>query len=79
MEPILLELSPGGIAYEDEPHAGEEFGYVLEGEVILKVGKKKAKLEKGQTFYYISNKAHSLENHSNHKAVILWVSTPPMF
>lgn len=79
MEPILLELSPGGIAYDDEPHAGEEFGYVLEGEVTLKVGKKKAKIEKGQTFYYISNKFHSLENHSTQKAVILWVSTPPMF
>ncbi len=79
MEPILLELNPGGIAYDDEPHAGEEFGYVLEGEVTLKVGKKRVKIEKGQTFYYISNKFHTLENHSSKKAVILWVSTPPMF
>lgn len=79
MEPILLEMMPDGIAYDDEPHTGEEFGYILEGEIILKVGKKKIKIEKGQSFYYIANKAHALENHSKRKAVVLWVSTPPMF
>jgi len=79
MEPILLELEPGGIAYEDEPHAGEEFGYILEGEVYLRVGKKKVRVYEGETFYYTSNKIHSLENQSTKKAVILWVSTPPMF
>ena len=79
MEPILLEIEPFGIAYDDEPHAGEEFGYVLEGEISLKIGKKKYRIEKGQTFYYISNKSHTLENLSKRKAVVLWVSTPPMF
>ncbi len=79
MEPILLELSPGGLAYDDEPHAGEEFGYVLKGEVSLKLGKRKFKVEKGQTFYYTSNKVHSLENVTHANAVVLWVSTPPMF
>lgn len=79
MEPILLELKPGGMAYDDEPHAGEEFGYILEGEVSLKIGKRKFRVEKGQTFYYTSNKTHVLENLTNRKAVVLWVSTPPMF
>ncbi|MDD4354668.1 MAG: helix-turn-helix domain-containing protein [Candidatus Izemoplasmatales bacterium] len=79
MEPILLELKPGGLAYDDEPHAGEEFGYVLEGEVTLKVGKRKFRVLKGQTFYYTSNKTHGLENLTNRRAVVLWVSTPPMF
>lgn len=79
MEPILLELLPGGIAYDDEPHAGEEFGYVLKGEISLKIGKRKFKVNKGQTFYYTSNKVHSLENVTNTNAVVLWVSTPPMF
>jgi quercetin dioxygenase-like cupin family protein len=78
MEPILLELEPGGF-YEDEPHAGEEFGYLLEGELTLKIGKKKSKITKGQTCYYIANKNHALENQSKKKAVVLWISTPPMF
>ncbi len=78
MEPIMLELDPGG-HYEEEPHAGEEFGYVLEGEIVLKFGYKKFRIEKGQTFYYIANKNHTLENASKRKAVVLWISTPPMF
>ena len=35
MEPILLELPAGGESFEIEPHNGEEFGYVLDGSVIL--------------------------------------------
>jgi len=57
--PILLEILPDGIAYDDEPHIGEEFGCLLPGEILLKVGKKKVKIEKGQSFYYIANKAHA--------------------
>ena len=79
MEPIIIDIEPGGTSFEDEPHAGEEFGYVLEGEVVLKVGKKRVTLYQGETFYYMSNKPHVLENNSKKRAKILWVSTPPMF
>ena len=35
MEPILLELPEGGESFTVEPHDGEEFGYVVEGSVVL--------------------------------------------
>ncbi len=79
MEPIILELEPGGESMSDEPHTGEEFGYVLEGEIILKINNKRFKVQKGQSFYYIASKYHQIENASKKKAVIIWVSTPPMF
>ena len=79
MEPIIIELLPGGTSQKDEPHSGEEFGYVLEGSVNLRVGKKRYICNKGNAFYYMANKHHYLENTSKAKAVILWVSTPPMF
>jgi transcriptional regulator with XRE-family HTH domain len=79
MEPIIIEILPGGRSVEDEPHAGEEFGYVLEGEVTLRVGKKRYVVSKGNTFYYMTNKYHYIENTSSSIARILWVSTPPMF
>lgn len=79
MEPIIIELNPGGKSFEDEPHVGEEFGYVLEGTVTLRVGKKRYICNEGESFYYIANKYHYLENTSNTKAKVLWVSTPPMF
>lgn len=79
MEPIILELLPGGISQKDEPHSGEEFGYVLEGSVTLRVGKKRYICNKGNAFYYNANKYHYLENTTDEKATVLWVSTPPMF
>ena len=50
MEPIRLTLSPGGSTYPDNPHEGEEFGYVLSGSVTLVLGKKSTKVRKGESF-----------------------------
>ena len=46
MEPILITIKPGGKSDYDEPHPGEEFGYVLEGEIVLKIGNKHYKVKK---------------------------------
>jgi transcriptional regulator with XRE-family HTH domain len=79
MEPIILEIMPGGKSRQDEPHSGEEFGYVLEGSIVLQIGKRRYNCKQGDSFYYIANKYHYLENTSNTLAKVLWVSTPPMF
>ncbi|SCY99112.1 helix-turn-helix domain-containing protein [Alkaliphilus peptidifermentans] len=79
MEPILLELDPNGSSNIEEPHKGEEFGFVLKGVIYLYLGKKKIKLKKGESFYFMSNQRHYIENPGNRKAEILWVATPPSF
>jgi transcriptional regulator with XRE-family HTH domain len=79
MEPIILELEPGGVSNKDEPHSGEEFGYVLQGKIRLRIGKKRYVCNEKNSFYYIANKYHYIENIGKEKAIILWVSTPPMF
>lgn len=79
MEPILLELKPGGSSQVDNPHEGEEFGYVLAGMVHIHVGKKKFKVKKGECFYYKTNSTHFIVNDGKVDAKILWVSTPPYF
>ena len=38
MEPILVELAPGAQTEEQDPHEGEEFGYVLQGQVLVVLG-----------------------------------------
>ena len=77
MEPILLTLEPGGSTYPDNPHEGEEFGYVLSGTVTIVVGSKAYKAKKGESFYYEAKYKHYLE--SKNGAKILWVSDPPSF
>ena len=79
MELIIIDLAPGGQSVIDDPHAGEEFGYVLEGQITLILNKKRYIIKKGETFYYTANGEHYIINNTNNNAKVLWVSTPPMF
>lgn len=79
MEPILIELDPGGKTKEDYPHDGEEFGYVLNGSIYLYMGDNKLKVRKDESFYFKANSNHYVENAGKTKARIIWVSTPPSF
>ena len=79
MEPILLTLEPGGKSECDDPHVGEEFGYLISGSIILHLGNKKLKIKKGECFYFQAGLEHYLENNGKTQAKVLWVSSPPMF
>lgn len=79
MEPILLTLEPGGKFYDDIPHPGEEFGYVINGTVEVQWGSKKYKASKGDSFYYKANKNHTIVNNGKRTAKIIMVATPPNF
>ena len=79
MEPALVELLPGGETEEDIPHEGEEFGFVLEGKVVVTHGKRNRVVGKGESFYYVADKTHKIANRSGERAVILWISSPPNF
>jgi transcriptional regulator with XRE-family HTH domain len=79
MEPILLTLKPGATSQEMKAHAGEEFGYILKGTVVLIRGNKKYKMKAKETFYISGKQGHYLQNTGSSEAKILWVSTPPMF
>lgn len=79
MEPIRLSLSPGGSTYPDNPHEGEEFGYVLSGSIRLMLGKRAIKVKKGESFYFTANTTHYIKANEKTGAVLIWVSTPPSF
>ena len=79
MEPILLTLQPHGRSQEMLSYQGEEFGYVLKGNVMLVRGNKKYRLKAKETFYLNGKISHYLVNIGNSDAKILWITTPPMF
>lgn len=79
MEPILLTLHPNCKSHELLAHHGEEFGYVLKGNVTLVRGSKKYRLKAKETFYIKGDMSHYLYNHGNSDSVVLWITTPPMF
>ncbi len=79
MEPILLTLAPGGSYGPHEPHAGEEYGYVLSGAITLLLGRQKHKVKRGSSFYFKSSMNHEIQNTGKAEAKILWVACPPSF
>ena len=79
MEPVLVELTEQASTSGDIPHEGEEFGFVLEGEIEILLGNKRYPCKKGEAFYYSASKPHSIINKGHGNAKFLWVSTPPNF
>lgn len=79
MEPIRLTLEPDGETYPDNPHEGEEFGYVLQGNITIHIGNKTYKAKKGESFYFVPTKKHYIKANGKTGAVIIWISSPPSF
>lgn len=79
MEPILVTVKPKSQTDVDYPHEGQEFGYVLEGELLLCVDNKIHRVKKGESFYMDSTKNHYLKNVKDKVCKLIWVSSPPNF
>ncbi len=79
MEPIFIEIEPGGRTKEDSPHEGEEFGYVINGSIFIHFGNEKQKVRKGESFYFKANANHYISNAGKTIARVIWVSAPPSF
>ena len=79
MEPILLELSPGGKSPVLPPLESEEFGYVLSGSIFLVDGETKTRIRAGSSFCLHPHETHYLMNAGKSHAKVLWISTPPSF
>ena len=77
MEPIHLILEKGGETCLDNPHEGEEFGYVLKGKVEIHLGKRSYIAKKGDAFYYKADKTHYLKGIE--QTELIWVTSPPSF
>ena len=79
MEPILYTLNPKQSSDIDMPHEGQEFGFVLEGEIELVYGNNKRIVKTGESFYITSDKNHYIKNNKEKQAKLIWVSSPPNF
>ena len=79
MEPIRLTLEPGGSTYPDNPHEGEEFGYVLSGKIQIHIGSRTYTASKGESFYFKADRTHYISCIGKTTAKVIWVSTPPSF
>jgi transcriptional regulator with XRE-family HTH domain len=74
MEPFLVTLEPATIKTETlSTHEGEEFIYVLKGEMEVILGNHADVLHAGDSIYYDSTIPHRVQCHKNQETQILAV------
>ncbi len=73
MEPFLMTLAPSEIEDERSSHEGQEFIFVLEGKMEVRLGEETYVLEEGDSIYYDSNLPHLAKCHGKENTRILAV------
>jgi DNA-binding transcriptional MerR regulator len=80
MEPHLFRIASGAGSGQSYQHEGEEFLYVLGGELEIALGDAKAfHLSAGDSFYFESTTPHRWSNPGREETWVIWVNTPPTF
>ena len=79
MEPHLFRIAPRAGSGESYSHDGEEFLYVLNGELIISVEDDEYRLKAGDSFYFESTTRHQWKNPGTKETQVLWINTPPTF
>ena len=79
MEPHLFRIAPEAGSGEPYAHEGEEFIYVLRGELQISIDGEEYRLKSGDSFYFESATPHRWKNPGRKETLLLWVNTPPTF
>lgn len=79
MEPHLFQIRPGAGSGESYSHEGEEFLFILRGQLKISLEGEDYKLRAGDSFYFESNTPHSWLNPGRSDTLVLWINTPPTF
>jgi DNA-binding transcriptional MerR regulator/mannose-6-phosphate isomerase-like protein (cupin superfamily) len=79
MEPHLFRIKPRAGSGESYAHEGEEFLFVLRGELKIALAGEEYHLKRGDSFYFESSTPHRWKNPGSIETWLLWVNTPPTF
>lgn len=79
MEPHLFRVAPEAGSGDPYTHEGEEFIYVLRGDLEITLDGEEYHLKPGDSFYFESATPHRWKNPGRKETWLLWVNTPPTF
>jgi DNA-binding transcriptional MerR regulator/mannose-6-phosphate isomerase-like protein (cupin superfamily) len=79
MEPHLFRVAPDAGSGDPYTHEGEEFIYVLRGDLEINLNGEAYRLKTGDSFYFESATPHRWKNPGRKETWLLWVNTPPTF
>ncbi|UXV35169.1 XRE family transcriptional regulator [Staphylococcus sp. IVB6181] len=78
LETFIITLLPGDRS-ENSMHGGEEFYYMISGELTFYVNSRKYTVKEGEVLHYPSRFKHYCSNESESPATVLSVVTPKLF
>lgn len=77
IEPFLMTIEPGGSSTSSQiTHSGEEFVYVLEGDLICLIEEREYNLEEGDSLLFVASQPHVYQNRSLVTTQILIIFQP---
>ncbi|MEM7612053.1 MAG: XRE family transcriptional regulator [Pseudomonadota bacterium] len=79
MNALIMDIPPGIALPVVHREEGEDFFYVLEGEVEQTIGDKSFTLKAGDSAHHNTQIDHDVVNRSDSVARMLWVGTPVLF
>lgn len=80
MQPLMLRMEPGSNSgYEGYTHKGQEFGFVIKGQLTIEIDHSKYEVKVGDSIYFDSSRPHRFWNEGPEEMVAVWVITPPTF
>lgn len=75
LEPVLATIEPSDLIEEPNTHEGEDFAYVLSGELVFTVSGVDYRLGAGDSIHHLSTAPHAIRNDGAEPAVVLFVTT----
>ncbi|MEZ0076474.1 helix-turn-helix domain-containing protein [Planotetraspora sp. GP83] len=79
LEPMLVHIAPGGRREEAYGHKGEEFAYVVRGELLYEVDGVEHRLFPGDSVHLRSDLPHRMFNDTGEVTTVVSVVTPRLF
>ena len=78
MDALLMVIPPGHVFPVDQ-REGEDFLYVLKGELYTELGDLKETLREGDSSHFNSRTPHTASNLTDEDVILLYVGTPSVF
>jgi transcriptional regulator with XRE-family HTH domain len=79
LEPLLVTVEPSDTIEEAYTHPGEEFAYILSGELLFVIDGVDHRLGAGDSIHFESTVPHSIHNDTDAPVEAVWVLTPSLF
>ena len=78
IQPNRVVCQPGASRDQLPTHPGEEFGFVLKGQLTVTVGEETFVLEAGDSIHYQALQPHLWRNEGDEEFIAIWAVSPPI-